>query len=216
MGSVRLWAIAIDEVRDILRASPETAARLREVAAARFATAVPAAPGLLGKLGPVFRRAPGAPVVRPDVPSGSDVDTLLAGRYVPPHRLGASWTLLEAWLDALAWSGTGREATEAGINEFDFDLARAEVPSRYGLRSLFTADLGIPMLPCPGLAAGWMRLAQAEALAEAWRAALPRLQPEHQEAAGTLLAWFDGFPGWVGQASQVGRPAPDLVAILRV
>lgn len=215
MGSVRLWAIAIDEVREIFGASPEVAARLRAVAADRFATATTAAPGLLGRLGPVFRRPPEAPVVRPGVPSGSDVDTLLAGRYVPPHRLSASWELLEAWLDTLAWGGTGREETETGINEFDFDLARAEVSARHGLRSLLTTDLGIPLLPCPGLAAGWTRHAHAEQLATAWRAALPRLQPAHQNAASALLAWLDGFPGWIEGAGRLGRPAPDLVAILR-
>ncbi len=215
MGSARLWAIAIDEVRDIFGASPDLAARLRGVAAERFGTVPDVTAGRLGRLGPVFRRAPGAPVVRPEVPSGSDVDTLLAGRYVPPHRLSASWTLLEAWLDALAWGGLAREAGEAGINEFDFDLARAGVPARHGLRSLFTTDLGIPLMPCPGLAAGWTPRAHTEELADAWRAAAPQLQPPHLEAATALLDWLDAMPDWVAEAGRQGRPAPDLLAVLR-
>ncbi len=215
MGSVRLYAIAIDEVRDIFRASEETAARLRSIAADRFAGPAPSMPGLLGKLGPVFRRAPDAPVVRPDVPSGSDVDTLLSGRYVAPHRLGACWTLLETWLDVLAWGSVGRDVTETQLNDFDFDLVRAGVPARYGLRSLLKTGLGIAMMPCPGLATGWASLDHARAMADAWRPAVPVLEPAHSDAARGLLAWLDNYPGWVAAAAQHGRPAPDLVAVLR-
>lgn len=215
MGSVRLYAISIDEVRDIFRATEDTARTLRGLAAERFATTAPAAPGLLGKLGPVLRRPPDAPVVRPGVPSGSDVDTLLAGRYVAPHRLGACWTLLEAWLDVLAWGAVGREVTETQLNNFDFDLACSEVPARYGLRSLLKSDLGIALLPCPGLAAGWAPLAHAQEMAAAWRPAVSRLQPEHREAAVALLDWLNHFPAWVDAAARHSRPSPDLVAILR-
>lgn len=215
MGSVRLYAIAIDEVRDIFRASEETAARLRSVAADRFGDSTPSMPGRLGKLGPMFRRAPDAPVVRPGVPSGSDVDTMLTGRYVAPHRLGACWTLLETWLDVLAWGSVGREVSETQLDDFDFDLVRAGVPARYGLRSLLKTGLGIALLPSPGLAAGWASLDHAQAMADAWRPALPELEPAHQEAARGLLAWLDNYPGWVAAAAQQGRQPPDLVAVLR-
>ena len=108
MGSLRLYAIAIDEVRAIFGAPEATATALRAIAAHRFPAAPSTAPGLLGKLGPVFRRAPDAPVMRPGVPSGSDVDTLLAGRYVPPHRLSACWALLEAFVETMAWGSSRR------------------------------------------------------------------------------------------------------------
>lgn len=215
MGSVRLYAIAIDEVRDIFGASEGVSARLREVAAERFTGTSPSAPGRLGSLGPAFRRAPDAPVVRPDVPSGSDVEALLAGRYVAPHRLTACWLLLEAWIDAIAWGSAGREVTEAQLNEFDFDLTRAGVPSRYGLRSLLTNGLGIALLPCPGLAAGWVSLGHAQSMTAAWRPAIPDLDEAHQEAATALLGWLDHFPGWVASAADQHRQPPDLVAILR-
>lgn len=215
MGSVRLYAIAIDEVRDILRAGEETSARLRAVAAERFGGSTPTAPGRLGKLGPVFRRAPDAPVVRPDVPSGSDVDTLIAGRYVAPHRLVPCWMLLEAWIDSIAWGSAGRDVTESQLNDFDFDLVRAGVPARYGLRGLLKTGLGIALLPYPGLAAGWVTLDHAQAMAAAWRPAIPSLGEEQQEAATRLLAWLDNFPGWVENAARQNRPPPDLVAILR-
>ena len=214
MGSVRLHALSIDEVRAISRAGDALATRLRTVAAERFpAAATPAAPGLLGKLGPVFRRAPDAPVVRPGVPGGSDVELLLTGRYVPPHRLTACWALLDAWLEDLAWGSTGREVTEAQLNEFDFDLACAEVPPRFSLRNLVGTDLGIALLPCPGVVAGWTPGPQVPAMADAWRRALPRLAEAHREPAAGLLEWLDRFPAWTDEAAAQGRPAPDLIAI---
>ena len=44
------------------------------------------------------------------------------------------------------------EAADADVRltDLDFDLAKAEVPARYGLRSLLQADLGIALMPCPG------------------------------------------------------------------
>ena len=216
MGSLRLYAIAIDEVREIFGAPESTATALRAIAAHRFPAAPATAPGLLAKLGPVFRRAPDAPVVRAGVPSGSDVDTLLAGRYVPPHRLSACWALLEAFVEAMAWGSISEPVGEVELDQFDFDLARAAVPSRYGLRQLLRADLSIPMLASPGLAAGFAHSDHVAAMAAAWRASLPLLEPGHQPVATSLLAWFDHFPGWAAQASGTSRPAPDLVAFLGV
>jgi len=215
MGSVRLYAIAIDEVRDIFRAGPDTATTLRAIARDRFGGATPTSPGLLGKLGPVFRRQPDAPVVRPDVPNGTDVDNLLSGRYVPPHRLTAGWLLLETWLGALAWGSITLDLTESRLNDFDFDLVRAEVPARHGLRNLLKSDLGIALMPCPGLAAGWVHAEHARAMAAAWRPAVPRLDADDQPVATSLLAWLDGFDAWDDAAASAHRPPPDLVTVLR-
>lgn len=215
MGSVRLYAIAIDEVREIFGAPEQVAGTLRGIAAGRFAQATPASPGLLARLGPVFRRQPDAPVVRPGVPSGSDVDTLLAGRYVPPHRLTACWVLFETWLDALSWGSLGQELSEARLNDFDFDLVRSEVPARLGLRHLLRNDLGIPLLPHPGLAAGWAAGDHVHAMARTWRPVVDRLEDPHRDIARAVLAWLDAYPGWEQAAAAAHRPAPDLVAILR-
>lgn len=216
MGSLRLYAIAVDEVRGIFGAPEATATALRAIAAHRFPAAPSTSPGLLAKLGPVFRKAPDAPVLQPGVPSGSDVDTLLAGRYVPPHRLTACWALFEVFVEEMAWGSTSQPVGEAKINDFDFDLSRAAVPSRYGLRQLLRADLGISMLPPPGLAAGFAQADHVTAMAEAWRAGLPRLEPLNQPIANSLLAWFEQYPEWAAQAPARSRPAPDLVAFLGV
>lgn len=215
MGSLRLYAIAIDEVRDIFSAPEATAAALRAIAAERFPSPAPPAPGLLAKLGPLFARAVDAPVIRPDVPSGSDVDTLLSGRFVPPERLAASWTLLEAWIDAMAWGRHGFDLDEASLSDFDFELARAGVAARHGLRGLLTTELGIAMRPAPGLVAGFVRLGHVRAIADAWHAAEANLTGAHRDRALTLLAWFDRFTGWAEAAPVERREPPDLVSILR-
>jgi hypothetical protein len=214
MGSLRLYAIAIDEVRDIFGAPESNATALRAIAAHRFPAAPPTAPGLLAKLGPVFRKAPDAPVLRPGVPSVTDVDTLLAGRYVPPHRLTACWALFEAFVEAMSWGSTSQPVSEAELNEFDFDLSRAAVPSRYGLRQLLRADLGISMLPCPGLAAGFCHAEHVGEMASAWRTGLPLLAPGNQPIGQSLLAWLEQYPDWTAKAPDQHRPAPDLVAFL--
>ena len=214
MGSLRLYAIAIDEVREIFGAPESTATALRAIAAHRFPAAPATAPGLLARLGPVFRKAPDAPVLRAGVPSGSDVDTLLAGRYVPPHRLSACWALFEALVEAMAWASTSQPVSETELNDFDFDLARAAVPSRYGLRQLLRADLGIPMLPCPGVASGFAHADHVTAMTQAWRTGLPLLAPGNQPIGQSLLAWLEQYPEWTAKTPGNHRAPPDLVAFL--
>src|SRR5690606_40003393 len=80
MGELRLYAIGIDEVRGMFGARPDEAQRLREIAA-RALEPEPVAPsgGLLSRLGPIFRRPPGAPVISPTQPQPADLEALLAG-----------------------------------------------------------------------------------------------------------------------------------------
>lgn len=215
MGSLRLFAIGIDEVRDMVGAPPETAAVLRGLAAARFDPSPPPSPGLLGKLGPLFARAVDAPVTRPDQPTRADVDTLLSGRFVAPDRLPATWTLLEAWLEALAWGTWSTELDETALAEIDFDLARAGVPARYGVRDLMQGMLGLALHPSPGLVAGYCRLAHALATADAWRAAEPALVPPTADLVRQLTPWLESFGVWADRAGDAGRPQPDLVSVFR-
>ncbi len=86
MGTLKLWAVGIDEVREIFSANPEVAERLRAAAAARFRTDLPRQPGLLGKLGPLLRPSTDPAAPRPGVPGSEDVEDLLAGHHIPPQR----------------------------------------------------------------------------------------------------------------------------------
>ncbi|MCE1173297.1 MAG: hypothetical protein LWW77_01660 [Propionibacteriales bacterium] len=215
MSTLKLWAIGIDEVRAIFRAEPELADRLRDAARERFGTSGQRQPGLLGKLGPFLRNGGDPAAPRPGVPNAEDVENLLSGRFVPPHRLVEAWNLLEFWLDTLA-AGAGRwPLTEGGLNEFDFDLVRAEVPARYGISELFKAGLGVSLTRCGGLAAGWVNGSHAQAMRAAWSPALTELSPAHREFAEPVIAFLDQFPQWTHTAQADGRAEPDLVAIFR-
>lgn len=215
MSTLKLWAIGIDEVRAIFRAEPELADRLRQAASERFGTTAPQQPGLLGKLGPFLRNGGDPAAPRPGVPNAEDVENLLSGRFVPPHRLVEAWNLLEFWLDTLA-AGSGRwPLTEGGLNEFDFDLVRAEVSARYGISELFKANLGVSLTRCAGLAAGWVPGSHAEAMRTAWPDGLAELSPAHREFAEAIIAFLGQFPEWTQAAHTDGRAEPDLVAIFR-
>lgn len=212
MGTLWLHAIAVDDVRDIFGADASEAARLRAVAAERFGRPTPKY-GLLGKLGPLFARPIDAPVIGPDTPGREDCDRLLAGQHVPPDRLAASWRLLEVWLEAKAWSSHAVTLDEHSLNAIEFDLGRAEIPVRYGVRSLVARELGIPLRTGPSVVAGYAPGHHVPPLAEAWRAALPGLEPETREWIGELLGWLDGFVNWTQAAEAEQRPRPDLVGI---
>ena len=44
---------------------------------------------------------PAAPVISPTQPEPQDVEVLLAGAYVPPERVGATWRLLETLVQGI-------------------------------------------------------------------------------------------------------------------
>lgn len=215
MGTLKLWAVGIDEVREIFSANPEVAERLRTAAAARFRTDLPRQRGLLGRLGPLLRPTTDPAAPRPGVPGSDDVEDLLAGRHIPPQRLGPAWALLEFWIDTLSW-GTGEwPLTTGGLKDLDFDLARARVPARFGLSDLFTKGLGISLSLCENLAAGYVRGEHAQQMAAAWVAGTPELEPANQSVATGITGFLAHWPEWIRLAEEHDRPEPDLVATFR-
>lgn len=215
MGTLKLWAVGIDEVREIFSANPDVAERLRAASAARFRTDLPRPSGLLGRLGPLLRPSHDPAAPRPGVPAAEDVDDLLAGRYIAPPRLPQAWNLLEFWIDTLSW-GSGEWSLDAArLKDLDFDLARAQVPSRYGLSDLFKSALGISLSRCEGLAAGFVRAEHASQMAQAWAVGTPELEPANQPVALQIAEFLSHWPEWTAMAGEHGRPEPDLVAIFR-
>ena len=216
MGELRLYAIGIDEVRDVFRASPELAAELRRVAETAYPPkTTPPAPGLLGKLGPMFRRPAGAPVVSPDTPVEADVADLLAARFIRPERQPAAWRLLEAYIDAQAW---GRHRLDLDVNRFndlEFDLARAGLHPQFGLTRLVNNELRLPLQTYRGLSTGCIQHEQALQAASAWRNVLNHLSAENRAIAEPYAAWLAQFHHYGQMAPQKARPAPDLVVIYR-
>ena len=216
MGELRLYAIGVDEVRDVFCASPQLSAEVRRIAAEAFPQQTTGkAPGLLGKLGPLFRRPPDAPVLAPDTPVEADVADLVAGRYIRPERQPAAWRLLEAYLRAKAWSRHRIDLDVTRFNDLEFDLARAGVHPEFGLGKLVNGELSLPLQTYRGLSTGCTRHSRALAAASAWRGALPNLAPENRAIAEPYAAWLAQFHHYAQAAPAAGRPLPDVVVVYR-
>lgn len=212
MGELRLYAIGLDEMRGIVGAG-ELTAELREAAGRAFTPPEPArSRGLIGKLGPIFRRSPDAPVLSPTDPEPRDVDVLLAGAYISPDRMGASWRVLETLVQYRCWGSTRMPLTRQSLDDLDFALARGGVVAAVGLGHLLTSTTNIRLIPVTGLTVGWHRHDKALAMAGAYRAAMPQIKTDEQRAlVAGLVSWLDGFVPWSQVAVGLGRPVPDLV-----
>ena len=147
-------------------ASPAVADHLREVARNAFAPPPEdGRHGLLSKLGPIFRRVPATPVISPTQPEPHDVEVLLAGAYVPPDRMGATWRLLETLVQGIAWGSTRMSLTEHSLSDLDFALARGGVSAAVGIRHLLENKASLNLIPVQGLTVGWHRHEKALAMA---------------------------------------------------
>jgi len=213
VGELRLYAIGIQELRGMVGAPPQRVDELRELARRAFAPAKEREPaGLLSKLGPIFRRVPATPVIPATQPEPRDVENLLAGAYVPPERIGATWRVLETLTQAMAWGSTRMSLTTAELDDLDFALARGGVSASFGLRHLLSCTTSVNLIPVSGLTVGWHGHDQALAMASAYRSALPQIKTEEQrEMIASLASWLDGFVHWSKIAATLGRPVPDLV-----
>ncbi len=214
MGELRLYAIGIDEVRGMVGADEGYAAQLREIAHRALAPEPVGARsgGLLSRLGPIFRRVPASPVVSPTDPEPHDVEALLAGAYVPPDRVGATWRVLETLVQGVAWGSTKLDLTGAQMDDLDFALARGGVSAAVGLHHLLSSTTSVALLPVTGLTVGWHPFDKALMMASAYRGAMAELETADQrELIAALVVWLDGFVPWAEVAQQLRRPVPDLV-----
>lgn len=217
MGELRLYAIGIDEMRGVIGAdrdpSGTLADELRAAARRAFTPPEPArSTGLIGRLGPLFRRPPDAPVACPTDPVPHDVDVLLAGAYIPPERMGACWRVLETLVQYRCWGSTRMPLGRASLDELDFALARGGVSAAVGLGHLLAASTNVSLIAVRGLTVGWHRHDKALAMAAAYRAAMPQIPTEEQRMlVDALVGWLDGFIPWARVAADLGRPVPDLV-----
>lgn len=143
MHRLRLFAININDVRDIFGADPLLAARLRGVAARNFTPAAPER-SLLQKIGPLFSRHRSTEVDSNN-PLSTDVEAMLSGGHIPVERLPQCWQLLLTWLEELA--AQHQCVTLDDLEDTEFELARAGLPSTCSLRSLASRELGIAPRP---------------------------------------------------------------------
>ncbi|MFZ2260581.1 MAG: hypothetical protein WAV52_07565 [Luteococcus japonicus] len=212
MGELRMYAIGIDEVRDMFGATPAVAGTLRQIASEAFRTAPepPRAPGMLGKLGPLFARAPDAPMVPHGSPLPSDVENLLAGRFVAPERLEPAWQVVDAWLASRSLARHVLHRTPREVDQLEFELTRAGLPSQFGIGKLQALDAQLPLRPLPGMTVGYCKHAHVLASGRALQAVLPEVLPHSRERATALADFLLSFETLAGAARTNGRPLPDL------
>jgi hypothetical protein len=213
MGELRLYAIATADVTAMFGAPDDLAARLRNLATARLAPDPPHQPsGLLSKLGPIFKRPPGTPVIDPQDPVPADLDRLLAGSYVPAERSVPTWRLVELLIKETCWGDTDMSLAGPELDRLDFALACGGVPSAGGLRHLLTTSMQLPMVRPQGLLVGHQTGTQAMVLARSYHNAVPEIESgRSRERATELASWLDGFVSWTETARGSALPAPDLV-----
>lgn len=186
MPSLAVYAIGIDDVRDIFGADDTLAERLRAVAAARLAPA--AAPTKRGWFKPLQRRDP-ATEVNPERPLRGDMEAILAGGYIAPDRLRQCWELLTIWLAELSRTHLELPWEPGSFDRVEWDLAAAGLNSDFSLRRLAERQLGIPLRPLEGQVVGYAKALHVAETANALAAALtdPELPvPTHQLAAPLL------------------------------
>lgn len=214
MGELHLYAIGIDEVRDIVGANPTLREKLLPLAEQAFAPPAESPPptGLLGKLGPLFRRPVGAVVVDEGRPCPEDFERLVAGQWIPPERLSPTWRLFEALVAARSWGTTRFDVDEAFVSQLDFDLTRAGSPSAFGLASFLHSGARIGLTTMTGLKLCYWVNGHASSADEAYAEVVEELEPgRNRDAVRVLINWFNDFTPWGEQATAADRPPPDLL-----
>lgn len=213
MTELRLYAVGIDEVRDIFGADAALADRLMAAAKVRWFDNIPEPRrGILDKIGPLTKKA--LLPATPDMPTRADAEALLAGRYVAPERTLPAWRLLEGWVSVLAHDTLRLPMSAPDLDQLDFDLVAAGMPAELAIERAFRHETRVPLRPLPGMRIGYAKHAQALATADALRRVGDDVDPRSRGAADALRDWFAHYPcAWQDRATRDGRPAPDLVAL---
>ncbi|MGO1385150.1 MAG: hypothetical protein ACTHWA_05785 [Arachnia sp.] len=205
MHRLRLFAININDVRDIFGADESLAVRLRALAAAQFAPQQPQKT-LLGRLGPLLARNKRTEVDA-RLPSSFDVEALLSGGHIPHDRLPQCWPLLMLWLDTLA--AHRLSVAFDSLEAVEFELARAGLDSTYSLGSLATRELGISLHPLPGQIVGYSKHAHVVEVS----AHLRRVHDDAGASFGPTMHLIQPLLELIEGIAQRPEQALDLVVI---
>lgn len=207
MAALRLYSIGIDEVRDLVGATPATAEQARADAAALF-TAPAQRPHRLARLFAGRRRT--AEPTDAGRPTADDLETVLSGDYSTPERARPCWQVLEHLVACRAWGRLVLDFNQRALADFDFELARAGVSGEAGLAHVVDSDARIGLCPAPGLHVGHLQHARVRRAA----AALADLEIDGSDAAAikALRDFVGKYAAWAAEATAADRPEPDLLA----
>jgi len=203
---LRLWAISVDEFRQCFAAPPALAQTLSGITDSLTADDRPQSRTLLSKLGPLLRRPPSAPLIRPMVPNHADAEAMMTSRFIASDRLGACWVLAQAWLDGLAAAHTVVPLARAQIDELEFDLVRVGVPTELSIRQLWRRGVDIPLRPSEDMSIGYTPYDTVLEMTAQWTSALPELEEATVEFATPMVTFLAAFPEYAAS-----RPV-DLIA----
>jgi len=165
MGTLWLYAIPLDDVRDFFAAPDSLAADL--LARAADVAHDQVKPPLIGKVGPLMRH-PIQPLIDLPGPSIDDAHAMIEGRALPPNRLGPAWVIVRHWCAVYCCDSTQVEVSRDQLATLDFEHVAAGMGSQYSFGTVLSRDPHLPLLPAPGLVIGWMPNRDAQRVAVEW------------------------------------------------
>jgi hypothetical protein len=211
MGHMRLFALNVDEAREMFGASPELADELRTLAAPLLTQSglQPESTHHRGRhtSGPSDAASTNPPV------TADDVEQLIAGHFVPPQKLDVAWQIVTAWFTGRAWDHLDLAVNAGTINGWDFDLARFGMSSTYALAQLGARDAQLPLRPVPGLRVGYQRHDHAVHTQLELATYLADLDTTTQHQLQPVNEFLRNLPGWAADAEEARRLVPDIVCL---
>jgi hypothetical protein len=136
----------------------------------------------------------------------------MTSRFIASDRLSASWVLARAWLDELSMAHTTIPLPRTSIDNLEFDLARAGVPTQISIRHLWLRGVDIPLRATTQMSIGHLDYPIVVYLVKEWTTALPELQEDTQHFAKALLGFASAFPQYSQDAIEKDLEPPDLIA----
>jgi len=168
MGTLWLYAISVDDVRDFFAAPDSVASELLDAASA--VATEQAKPALIGKVGPLTRHQI-TPVVEWPGPTMDDAREMIEGRALPPHRLGPAWVIVRRWCAMRCRDSAEVTVDRQQLANLDFAHVACGLSSQFSFGTVLARDPHLPLLPAPGLVVGWMPNSHVRRMAAQWPAA---------------------------------------------
>lgn len=183
---VDLYAIAIDDVRDMFGADEALADELTRAAMGAFPDQRPRRRSFL----PLTRRPPEL-VVDHTAPTRDDLSILLSGGYVDPDRMPATWRLFRALMEHRSSAHITVDVAPEAFEAAEFDLARAGLDTFYSLRRLGDRQLGVPLRGLEGRITGYAKHVHVIETAAALRAVIADVEPTTRGIVDQVLGMCD-------------------------